>query len=197
MGEDILVEVGRKVTRRELQARWAWCEISHKRFAHHRVNFRSEKTESLYQKAISCMKFEELSSEEIDQLLALHEECFRSVPRGEILECIANADEFICEEWLKEELLDTQLPPKLGGGLFVDYVISETTPGMSNDPRTEFARRSPTEPFVAREPICVVPHKGRLLLLEGVLRALHFMTTKDPEAVIQVWVPVKREVKAA
>lgn len=197
MSENTLIEVGRKITRRELQARWAWCEISHKRFAHDRVNFRSEKTESLYQKAKACQTFEDLSSEEIDQLLALHEDCFRSVPRGEILECIANADEFVCENWCKEELLDTQLTPKLGGGLFVDFVIRETTPGMSNDPRTEFVRRTPPDPFVPREPICVVPYKGRQLLLEGVLRALHFMTTKDPNAEIQVWVPVKAQEKAA
>jgi hypothetical protein len=197
MGEYRHIDIGKKITRRELQARWGWCEISNKRFAHDRVNFRSEKTESLYQKAKGCMAFEDLSPDEIDALLSLHEDCFRSVPRGEILECISNADEFVCENWCKEELLDTQLPPKLGGGLFVDFVIRETTPGMSNDPRTEFARRQPVDPFVPTEPICVVPHKGRQLLLEGALRALHFMTTKAPDAEIQVWVPAKAQEKAA
>lgn len=184
--------IGKRITRRELQARWAYNEVASKRFAHDRVKFKSKETETLFDKAKRGVPFEELLIEDVDCLLEMHEDNFRSVPRGGILDSIRDVEEFVCESWGKERLLDTILTPKLGGGLFLDFVIHETVPNLSNDPRTAAARQVPVEPFVQGEPICIVPHKGNLLLLEGALRALMFMAATKPtqKEEILVWVPV-------
>lgn len=185
--------IGKKITRRELQARWAYNEVASKRFAHDRVQFQSKEMESLFDKAKREVPFEDLLAEDIDCLLDMHEDNFRSVPRGDILESIHDVEKFVCESWSKERLLETVLPPKFGGGLFLDYVIRETAPNMSNDPRTAAARKVPVEPFVQGEPLCIVPYKGNLLLLEGALRGLMFMAATKPtkKEEILVWVPVE------
>ena len=121
----------------------------------------------------------------------IHEQCCRCILKGEIIECLKNTECFVCESWRKEQLLETVLVSSLGGERFSDFVVRESSPGMSSDPRTAAARRLPPPPYVQGEPICVVPYNNRQLLMEGVMRALLFVIGADNKEQILVWAPTK------
>lgn len=181
--------IGKRITRGELQARWAYNELASKRFMLEEVQFSHKESQSLFEKARSNASFEMLNPEEIEQLRAIHETCCRCILKGEIFECLKGAEYLVCQSWRKEELLETMLVSSLGGERFSDFVVRESSPGMSQDPRTAFARRRPIEPFKESEPICVVPYNHCQLLIEGVLRALWFVIGTDNQAQVLVWVP--------
>jgi hypothetical protein len=183
--------IGKKITRRELQARWAYNELASKKFVLEDVQFHSKKAEGLFVKAKDNAPFESLSPQEIDHLMEIHEQCCRCILKGEIIECLKNTEFFVCESWRKEQLLETVLVSSLGGERFSDFVARETSPGMSSDPRTAAARRRPPPPYVQGEPVCVVPYNKRQLLMEGALRALLFVIGADNAAQILVWTPTK------
>jgi hypothetical protein len=185
--------IGKKITRRELQARWAYNELASKRFVLEDVQFHSEKAESLFAKAKANSPFEALSPREVDQLMEIHVQCCRCILKGEIIECLKNTEYFVCEEWRKEQLLETMLVSSLGGERFSDFVVRESSPGMSSDPRTAAARLRPPPPYVQGEPICVVPYNKSQLMIEGVVRALLFVVATDNAAQILVWAPTKND----
>jgi hypothetical protein len=181
--------IGKKITRRELQARWAYNELASKRFVLEKVQFSAKESQSLFDKARANAPFESLSKDEFEQLMGMHEECCRCILKGEIFDCLKGAKYFVCQSWPKEALLETMLVSSLGGERFSDFVVRESSPGMSADPRTAAARRRPVEPFKQGEPICVVPYNHCQLLIEGALRALMFMIGTDNRAEILVWAP--------
>jgi hypothetical protein len=183
--------IGKKITRRELQARWAYNELASKRFVLEDVQFHSQKAESLFAKAKDNSPFESLYPQEIEQLMGIHEQCCRCILKGEIIDCLKYAECFVCESWRKEQLLETMLVSSLGGERFSDFAVRETSPGMSSDPRTAAARRQPPPKYVPGEPICVVPYNKSQLLIEGALRALLFVIGTDNQAQILVWTPAK------
>lgn len=181
--------IGKRITRGELQARWAYNELASKRFMLEEVQFSHKESQSLFEKARNNAPFEDLSPEERRQLEGFQETCCRCILKGEIFECLKGAEYFVCQSWRKEELLQTMLVSSLGGERFSDFVVRESSPGMSSDPRTAFARRRPVEPFKQGEPICVVPYNHCQLLIEGALRALRFVIGTDNQAQMLVWVP--------
>lgn len=87
------------------------------------VQFNHKESKSLFDKARNSSPFSELSPQEIDQLMGMHEKCCRCILKGEIFDCLRGTEYFVCQSWRKEELLQTMLVSSIGGESFSDFVV--------------------------------------------------------------------------
>jgi hypothetical protein len=172
--------IGRQITRRELQARWAYSELVSSRFA---AKWYGDAPQPLSDKAEKKIPFEQLSSEERECLAALN----ASV--REPLWALTPIDSFVCTEWTSEQLLQTVCVVEQPWPLLADYIATTPPPGDLSDPRNIAASNPPTQPLSEQEPIIVVPCNGKQTLFDGTLRSILFLRSSDASARIMVWVP--------
>jgi hypothetical protein len=172
--------IGREITRRELQARWAYSELASSRFA---AKWYGGAPQPLSGKAQKKIPFEQLSSEELECLAALN-----ASVRGPLWARIT-VGSFVCTEWTREQLLQIVSVVENPWPPLADYIATTPPHGDMSDPRNIASSTPPSQPFSQQEPIIVVPCYGKETLFDGTLRSILFLRSSDADARILVWVP--------
>ena len=146
------IVVGKKISCEEFKARWAYSELTSDRFAH---MYEKPGTEALFDKARRGVPFDDLSSDEKRQLVAMITQC---ADRAGLLPALNGFRHLVCEPWTKEQLLETVTVPGLRWRPFRDF-INEPSSSSGNplDPRVVTEKIPSTQKFNQTEPICVVP----------------------------------------
>jgi hypothetical protein len=148
----------KRITRRELQARWAYSELASSRFA---TKWYGDAPQPLSDKAQKKMPFEQLSSEERECLADLNARV-----RGPLW-TLTPIDSFVCAEWTKEQLLQTVCVVENPWPPLAAYIAATPQPGDLSDPRNIAVSTPPSQPFSQQEPIIVVPCDGKQTLFDG------------------------------
>ena len=172
---------GARITREELKVRWAFSE------------FRAERWRAGYA-ALSAGKiregvaFPELTPDEVSHLSWMIEKC-----RANLVPELNKADTYECQAWTKEQLgrIYTIVPmsPSREENIPILSFIACARFTEQSDPRVQADKIPFDTPFVQTEPVIVLPYGAIQLLIDGYLRSVLFMRSRDPDARIMVWVP--------
>ena len=184
--------IGRKASREEIKARWAFSEL------------RTERGKDLYanlhpQRIRDGIPFERLSAGERQHLVWMTERGRANLVLG------LAADYYECDLWTKERLgraytLSGLAPDRKRSIPFLSFVAS---PRFRAGPNSEFfAKMDPRvqadmipfdNTYRQEEPIIVARQNAREFLIDGYLRGILFLRDPDPDARIMVWVPASTE----
>jgi hypothetical protein len=182
------IELGQKISRDTLKARWAYAELTSSRFANSYTGLVSD---GLFARARGNVPFGELSENDRNELI---EALNRHKGRCGLVPALAPHESFICVAWTREQLLATICVPGLQWIPLAD-LVSMRGPFERSHPRAA-AKEIPSNQEIQQiEPIIVLPdfidleHRGPLLL-EGTFRSVMFLRCRDPSARIMVWIPM-------
>src|SRR2546430_1182855 len=118
--------IGRKITRRELQARWAYSELASSRFA---AKWYGDAPQPLSDKAKKKIPFEQLASEERECLAVLNASVREPLWARTMIE------NFVCTEWTREQLLQTVCVVQWPWPLLREYIATPPPHDDASDPR--------------------------------------------------------------
>jgi hypothetical protein len=171
---------GTKITREELKARWAFAE------------FRAERGKVNYAhlcpgKIPDDVQFSELTPDEVSHLVWMVEQ-----HRMPLMSALV-ADTYECKLWTKEQLCRTytiirMAPSRAENIRFLSFIACRRF-NEESDPRVQADKIPFDTPFVQVEPVIVLPQGAVQMLIEGYLRSVLFVRSRDPDARIMVWVP--------
>jgi hypothetical protein len=189
-----MVAVGDQISFHELQARWAYSEITSSRVGY---KYRREYPQcaGLFQRADAGVPFEQLSQAEVDQLVVMNEWY-----RPGLIAPLRTFSRFICQSWTKDELARSFTVPALDPqrrGRSVPFVSFATGPRFigpqgnpeRTDPRVAADAVQLTWPTMQVEPVPVMPSGGGYILLDGYLRSILIFRSENPDDRLLVWVP--------
>jgi hypothetical protein len=176
------------ITRDELKARWAFNEFRTERG---KVNY----AQLCPEKIRDGVRFSELAPQEVSHLVWMAEQ-YRAPLMPDL-----KADRYECKLWTKEQLGRTytirRMAPSRNDNIpFLSFVACPRFTELANpqlleqsDPRVQADKIPFDEPLRQEEPVIVLPCDTAQILIEGYLRGVLFMRSRDPDSRIMVWVP--------
>ncbi|MGJ4905499.1 hypothetical protein ACQR0V_28305 [Bradyrhizobium sp. HKCCYLS2058] len=183
---------GTKISARDMKARWTWGELTSPRFGKKIAGHGGEAVR-LQKLAEGGARFEELPDADKDILASIAEK-----RQSGFLQNVTGVNEFVCEEWTREDLLKTDVIPALSPkkDRVIPYSEFITNPSFTvggkpewSDPRHSADSWPKDKPFSQDEPALAVTRGGKKILLDGYGRSVIFMRHgKDTDRFL-VWVP--------
>lgn len=183
--------IGREIEKKELQARWAYTELTSVRF---KSNYEPSANSDLFYKAENGVDFSSLTADERDRLVKLHEKYRRGfLPLMEFAR-------FSCESWSKLQLASIWALPAFdpnGKQHPIPFLTFLALPRLNNldgtpdngDPRREADKVPTDQGFGQTEPLVVGLLGTVPILIDGYCRAVLFMRSENPAAQLLVWIP--------
>ena len=172
---------GTRISRDELKARWAFNELRTKRWA---AAFASLSPERVRR----GVDFADLTLEERSHLVWMIESY-----RKNLVAALRHHGAFRCEAWTKEQVGRTFTVPRMAPNRKenIPFLSFLACPRFAEpwEPRAQADQVPFDTPFVQTEPAIVLPNGPMQILVEGYLRAVLLMRSRDPEARLLVWVP--------
>jgi hypothetical protein len=172
-----------KVVRGELKARWAFAEFRSERFRGKYAHLSPERIRN-------GVAFWGLDADERSHLVWMLDKY-----RAPLAPELDRADLYECQAWTKERFGRVHTIAVLGPNRNenVSFLSFIATPPFDDslDPRVEAGKIPVEAPFVQTEPVIVLPYGEIELLLDGYLRGLLFMRSREKDGRILVWVPAR------
>jgi hypothetical protein len=177
--------VGDRIELGELQARWAYSELTSSRFAGWYEGFPGHA--ALLEKAKAGIDFTRLSAGEVAQLVAMNEG-----GRGRLVNLLKAHTRYRCDAWTKAQLGQVMtlrmFDPPAPSVTFSAYAATPASPNHG-DARRVAEAMGPGQCIAAKDPVPVVPRDNGYCLVDGYLRSLLFMRSSAPSGHILVWLP--------
>lgn len=189
--------IGQIASAAEVKARWAYAEMRSSRF---RRYFEAGAYTNLLEKAAAGIPFCRLSADEQARLIpALH------VAKTEAY--ISSVDQasntYECKGWTEGDLMNSwalslfNRPEKRVCIPYRDFYHGH--PGADpavdlddGDPRVAVLTVPPEADYRQLEPVIVIGKPGEYILLEGYLRSILFMRSRDKSKRLLAWVPLAK-----
>jgi hypothetical protein len=104
------------------------------------------------------------------------------------------AETYECLAWTKQQLgqaytILRMAPSRKENIPFLSFIACPRF-AESWDPRVQADEIPFDTPFVQMEPVIILPHGTMHILIEGYLRSVLFMRSRELDARIMVWVPI-------
>lgn len=191
-----MVQIGNRVTRRVLKARWAYSELTSTRVGYkYEANYKNGDNTHVFEYARANKPFEELDESDTSHLVTMNEHY-----RAGFQEALATSEVYECAAWTKDELSRVLTIPVLDPQRknrnvpFLSYAIAppfrrpDGTVEMT-DPRAVAETIPLDKRTLQHEPVPAIRVNGRYMLLDGYLRSILFMRSEDPDATLLAWIP--------
>ncbi|MFK4625709.1 hypothetical protein ABIF50_009015 [Bradyrhizobium diazoefficiens] len=188
--------IGTKISARDMKARWTWSELTSPRFAK-KIAGHGADAVRLQDFAQNGGKFADVSDADKDILAAIAEK-----RQPGFLDAVKGVKEFVCEEWTKQDLLDTMVIPALSPKKdhnipYSDFI--KNPPYMVggkpewSDPRHSAESWPQGKAFTQDEPAVAMNYPGtsKKMLLDGYGRSVIFMRYGKDNDRFLVWMPAQ------
>lgn len=183
---------GTKISARDMRARWSWSELTSPRFGT-KIAQHGNAAERLQKLAKDGARFENLPETDKDILASIAEK-----RHSNFLQNVAGVKEFICEEWTREDLLESDVIQTLSPNKdrIIPYrefinnppIMIDGEPEWS-DPRYSADSWQTGKPFSQDEPALAVRFGEKKILLDGYGRSVLFMRHGRDTDRFFVWMP--------